>query len=150
MVMRGSFKIRAYDSITGKLKWESPQMENKIVSSSGHGRNIITRQLSGDTTYGIEVDSAEIGTGTNAPADADTNLQTPTLTAIPIANAIVSNDSVVFTIFITNAQLTNGTYREFALRCGSRLFARALISPAITKSSNENLTVDYTITLSST
>lgn len=146
--LKGSYVIRTFCSDTGKLLWESNPIENLIVSGSGgYGRNLVIRQLAGDATYQLEVDSASIGTGTNTPTDADTGLQTPVLASIPIADVIVSNDSVLFRIFITNAQLANGTYNEFGLFSNLRLFARSIISPAFVKGSNQNTSVDYTISL---
>lgn len=148
--LKGSYKIKLWDSLTGKLISETESIPNLIVSGSGgYGRNLIIRQLSGDSTYPIEIDSASIGTGTNTPADTDTGLQTSVLASIPVANMVISNDSLLISFFITNAQLTNGTYSEFGIFCNGRLFARSLISPNVTKGSNQNLSVDYTITLSS-
>ncbi len=152
--LKGSFVIKTWCSLTGKLLWESKTIENLVVSGAGgYGRNLIIRSLVGDTTYPIEIDGAKIGTGTNTPADADTDLQTPTtltgITIIPIANTVVSNDSVVISLYVTNTQLPNGVYTEFGLFSNLRLFSRALISPTFTKGSNQNTTVDYTITLSS-
>lgn len=133
----------------GKLL-ETIQFHNKVVASTGGtGRNIILRQLSGDTTFPMEIDSAEIGTGTNAPADSDTALQTPVLTGIPIANTILTASTLTLTLYVTDVQLANGAYTELALRCGTKLFARALISPTLNKSSNQNISVDYTLSLTS-
>lgn len=157
--LSGSYVIKTWDAskvkdfkdtLCSEPLSVSKRMKNKIVSTSGYGRNLIMRQLAGDTTYSIEIDSAKIGTGTNAPADSDTDLQTAVLSNIPVANVVVSNDSVLITFFITDALLTNGTYKEFGIYCNGRLFARSLISPNFTKGSNQNATVDYTITSSST
>lgn len=150
--MLGSFVIKTYDNRTGKLLYQSKPIKNRIVSSSGYGRNIVIRNLAGDNTYPIEIDGAIIGTGTSTPSDSDTNLQTPTtltgITVIPVASSVVSNDSVVMSFYVTDVQLPNGTYNEFGLKCGSQLFSRAIISPAFTKGTNQNTTVDYTIQLS--
>lgn len=121
---------------------------NKVVSSSGYGRNIIVRQLANDTTYGLYVNSASAGTGTNAPADGDTDLQTPTVTDIPITNASVSNNILTIDVFVADANLANGTYSEFGLFVGSgdRLFSRVLISPSYTKATGEDTLFSYTLT----
>lgn len=142
----GQMRITTRDSITGKIIYQSEWIKNKIVSSDGYGRNIIMRQLTGDTTYAIEIDSAQIGTGTTAPTDGDVALETP-IASFSITAATVNNDSVTFSIFMTDALLANGTYSEFGLRCNSRLFSRILILPTFTKSSNQNTTIDYIITL---
>ncbi len=151
LTIKGSYIIRTWDATTGKLLSETAPIENLIVSgAAGYGRNLIMRQISGDSTYPIEIDSAKIGTGSTAPSDADTDLQTAVLSNIQVANSALSNDSLVLTFFITDALLANGTYNEFGLFCNGRLFARSIISPAFVKGSNQNATIDYTITLSST
>lgn len=148
--IQGSYVIKKWDALTGKLLEESKPIKNLIVSSTGgYGRNIIIRQLASDTTYQIGIDSAKIGTGTNTPADSDTDLQSAVLSNIQVANSVISNNVVVFTFYITDAQLANGTYNEFGLFCDGRLFARSIISPALVKGSNQNLTVDYTLTITS-
>ncbi len=144
---KGSYVLKRWCSLTGKLL-EEIKVDNLIVLSSGHGADIVTRQLGNDTTYSMPIDSAEIGTGTTAPAVTDTNLATPVLTGIDIASYDISTPgTVIVSIFIADADLANGTYKEFALRCGSRLFARSLITPNVAKGTNQNLTVDYTISL---
>lgn len=142
----GKMRITVHDSITGELKSQSKWMVNKIVSSDGYGRNLIMRQLTGDETYDIEVDSAQIGTGSTTPADSDTSLVSASAT-FSITDATVSNDSATFSIFMTDALLPNGTYSEFGLRCNGRLFSRVLILPTFTKSSNQNTTIDYIVSL---
>lgn len=144
--MTGYMRIRTHDSLTDKPLSETAWMKNKIVSSSGYGRNIIMRQLTGDTTYDIEIDSAVIGTGSTAPTDNDTGLVAQTA-SFSITSATVSNDSITFSIFMTDALLANGTYTEFGLKCNGRLFSRVIISPSFTKGSNQNTTIDYIITL---
>lgn len=147
----GSFVIKTWDSKTGKLLWQSKPIKNKVVSSSGYGRNIVIRNLVGDDTYQIEIDGAIIGTGTTAPADSDTGLVTPTtlttISVIPVASYLISNDTVIISFFVTDADLPNGTYKEFGMKCGSQLFSRALITPNFTKGSNQNTSIDYTIQL---
>jgi hypothetical protein len=142
----GKMRITVRDSITGEIISQSKWMKNKIVSSSGYGRNIIMRQLTSDTTYPIPVDSAIIGTGSTAPTDADIALVAQ-VASFSITDKTVSNDQATFSIFMTDALLPNGTYAEFGLKMGSRLFSRVLISPTFTKSSNQNTTIDYIIQL---
>ena len=144
--LKGKLRITKRDSLTGEILYQSDWINNKIVSSSGYGRNIIMRQLAADTTYAIAIDSAQIGTGTNTPADSDIALQTPTAT-FSITDKNVSNDALTISIFMTDALLANGTYSEFGLRCDGRLFSRVLISPTFTKSTNQDTTIDYVISL---
>lgn len=141
----GVLVIKKYKD--GKLIWQSEPMKNKVVSGSGgYGRNLILRRLCGDTTYGFQIDSAAIGTGSTAPADSDTGLQTPVLSGISISNTAVANNVATIDVFITDSALSNGTYREFGFFIGGRLFSRILISPVYTKASGEDTTFSYTLT----
>lgn len=145
--IKGSYVIKKWCSITGKLLWQSKPIENLVVNGTGYGRNIIVNQLAGVTTYPIAINSASIGTGTNVPADSDTGLQTSVLSGILVSDTVISSNMLTLTFYITDAQLANGTYREFGVFCTGRLFARSLITPVFTKGSNQNISVDYTFTL---
>lgn len=145
--IKGSYRIRTWDKDTGKLIWDSGEIKNLIVNSLGYGLDIFTRQLGGDTTYAIEIDSAKIGTGTTAPTSADTDLETAVLSGITVASTSFSVGSVTISFFIPDANLANGTYNEFGIFANGRLFARSIITPAFVKGSNQNTTVDYTITV---
>lgn len=145
---RGAYKIRVHDASTGRVLRQI-ECENLIVNSLGRGYDLISRALGGDETYGVAIDTAQVGTGSNAPTSADTALQTPVLTGIELVQATYpTSGQVVLSFFIADAQLANGTYNEFGLFVGGRLFARSIISPALTKGSNQNVTVEYTITIS--
>lgn len=146
----GKLVIKTYRD--GKLVRQSPVMYNKVVSGSGgYGRNLVIRQLAGDTTYGIAIGSAGIGTGTTAPVDADTGLETVVVQDVAISNVAVSNDEVVVDVFMSNAVLANGSYTEFGLFISTggsrRLFSRVIISPTYTKAAGEDSTFSYTIGL---
>jgi hypothetical protein len=146
ITFRGRMKITT--SKNGKVLRETGWMENRIVSSDTHGRNLVMRRLMGDNTYGIEIDSAEIGTDDTAAADAQTALIAPVVTGVTISNAIVTDDDeLTLTIFMSDATLANGTYKEFALRIGAKLFSRVVISPNYSKSAGEDSTFTYVITL---
>jgi len=126
----------------------SEPMPNKVVSGTGgHGRNLIARQLAGDTTYPLAITSAAAGSGSTAPADGDTGLETPVASNIPITRMIVTNNVLQVDVFVSSANLANGTYREFGLFCGAQLFARIIISPDYTKASGEDTLFTYTLTL---
>lgn len=132
----------------GELVWRSERMPNKVVSSSGgYGRNLIARQLAGDTTYPLAINSAAIGDGTTAPADSDTGLGNSLASGISITNIVVSNGSLQVDVFVADGALPNGTYKEFGLFCTGRLFARILISPNYTKATGEDTLFSYTLNL---
>ena len=131
----------------GKPVREIGRFPNKVVVSNGYGRNLIARRLIGDTTYGIEIDSAALGTDGTAAADVQTDLLAPTVTGIPLTDGSAVNGVVTIDVFVADANLANGTYREFGLFIGGRLFARVVISPAYTKVSGEDTLFSYELTL---
>lgn len=144
----GSYTIKVTDARTGALKRVIGPIKNLIVASSGYGTDLVTRALGGDTTYQLEIDSAAIGSGSTAPTAADTGLGTSVLAGIAVASVdYPTTGQVILSFFIPDGDLANGTYNEFGIFANLRLFARSLITPAFTKGSNENTTVDYTITL---
>lgn len=143
----GSLVIKTYKD--GVLVRETAPMKNKIVAGSGgYGRNLVIRQLAGDTTYGIEIDSAAIGDDNTTPADSDTALGNSLVSGISVSNVSVSNDEVVFDFFASNATLPDDEYKEFGMFIGGRLFSRVLISPTYTKATGEDTIFSYTVTLS--
>lgn len=120
---------------------------NKVVMSSGYGRNIIARQIAGDTTYSLEIDSASLGDSNTAAADAQTDLLSPLVQDIPITDSRATNDLVTTDVFVADANLPDDTYEEFGLFCDGRLFARVVISPAYTKASGEDTLFTYELKL---
>lgn len=139
--------IKKYKAGTKELIWESGPIKNLVVSGSGgYGRNLIMRQLAGDTTYPIEIDSAAIGSGTDAPADSDTGLQTAVVSGVSVSTSTATNDVLTIDVFMSDTTLPDGTYSEFGLFCNLRLFARILISPSYTKDPGEDTIFTYTLT----
>lgn len=146
---KGSFVIRTYKAGTKILLRESPVMHNKIVSgSSGYGRNLVLRALAGDPTYGTEIDGAGIGTGSPVLSDSTIALTAEVTDEFFRSAVSVSNDSLIVSWFITDENLPDGTYTEFRMSIGGRLFNLAAISPSHVKGTGEDTSVDYTISLS--
>lgn len=132
----------------GILQRHIGPIPNKVVSSSGgYGRNIIARQLIGDTTYPIEIDSVALGDGATAPADANTGLGNSLVSGLSITEATVSNNVVTIKVFAADIDLPDDTYSEFGLFCNGRLFARILITPSYTKETGEDTLFVYELTL---
>lgn len=146
--MRGELTIKVFDSKTGELKRTIGPCPNKVVSSAGYGRNLILRWMAGDATYPIVINSAAVGSGSTAPADGDTGLQTSVHSGLGITNFGVSNNILTVDVFVPDASLTNVTYREFGLFATNRLISRLLISPVYTKVSGEDTLFSYTLTMS--
>lgn len=144
----GRYIITVKDDATGKVV-ERVEGKNLIVSGAGgYGRNIVIRNIAGDDTFPMEVTTVSLGTGTNVPADSDTDLQTPTSTGHNIVSTVVSNDQVELRFFIADVNIPNDIYREIGLFCTGRLFARSLITPNFSKSAGQSVTIQYTIILS--
>ncbi len=142
----GYLRIRAMRD--GIVVRETDPIPNKVVSGSGgYGRNLVARQLAGDTTYPLEIDSAALGDDDTAPADSDTALGNSLVSGIGITNIVVSNNSLQIDVFIADGSLPDDTYKELGLFCGGRLFARILISPSYTKATGEDTLFTYTLPL---
>lgn len=127
----------------------SPWIENLIVNNNDHGLNLIIQRLAGEVTYDIDIANASIGTGTNAPSANDTDLQTPVLTNILLARISNTLSTVTAEFFMTDAELADGTYKEFGVFVNSlnkKLFARSLITPNHVKSAGEDTLVEYEFT----
>ena len=125
-------------------KWNN----NLIMLGTNTGLNLFIKRLLGTKLYDPEITQAKIGTGDTAPADADTDLETTVLAGILVSKSTEESAGVVtFEFFMSDADLTEGTYREFGIFCSSQLFARALILPVYSKSVGEDSQVEYTLTL---
>ena len=131
----------------GKVTRKSGPFPNKFISSTGYGRNLVLRAMTGDSTYPIIIDSAAVGSGNTAAADSDIALVTPVASGLTITNMVVVNDQLTVDVFVPDASLPNGTYKEFGLFATSRLLSRILISPNYTKATGEDTLFTYSLTL---
>lgn len=143
--MIGRYKITTLEK--GKIVSETDWINNLIMEGVSNGTGIITRQLVADTTFPIAITSASIGTSATAPAITDTALVASVLSGIIVRTKSASANVATLSFFITDAELANGTYREFGLFCGARLFARSLISPVFTKTTGQDAIITYEITI---
>ena len=150
LTLKGKFRYTKYRN--GEVVYVSPWIENLILQNDAPcGLYVILNRMLGITTHDIEITSAEIGTGSTAPAITDTSLVAMVLDGIPIATrSRDADDEITFVFFINDKELADGTYNEIGLRAGTQLFARALIDPSFTKSTGEDFRFDYTITASPT
>lgn len=120
---------------------------NRVVSSSGYGRNLIARQLAGDTTYPLAIDSASVGDDGTAAADGQTGLGNALVEDIPLTSIGATGDTVTVDVFVADANLPDDSYEEFGLFCDGRLFSRVVIDPAYTKASGEDTLFSYELTI---
>lgn len=119
-------------------------VNNKIMASAGYGVNLLLRQMAGDTAYPILIDGVAFGTGTNAPAEGDTALQTETVSGISPADlTVASAKQLIVDVFVPSGVMPNATYREIGLKMNNRLFARSSLN--YTKTANKDTTIEYTI-----
>ncbi len=93
----------------------------------------------------LPITSLEIGTGSTAPNITDTGLVTLTLAGVSVRTASATATTALFSFFIPDIDLPNGTYRELLLRSGTQIFARSLISPVFTKSAGQDVIISYEI-----
>lgn len=130
----------------GETVREAGPFKNKVVSSSGYGRNLIMRTLAGDTTYPIEIDSAAIGDDSTAPTDGDTGLGHALVSGLSITNASAANNILTIDVFVPDGSLPDDTYAEFGFFADGRLMSRVLITPAYSKAAGEDTLFSYSMT----
>ncbi len=143
--LTGKYRITKTNSLTGEIVSVSEWIHNKIMLDSGVGVGLLIARLGGDTSNDCVITSAEIGTGDTAPTDSDTDLETPVVTGILTALQEISATEVHLYFYIPDANLPNGTYKEFGIRSGTALFARSILTPSFVKGSNEDTNVEYII-----
>lgn len=150
--MMGMVTVIKTDSKTGEVLSVIKQ-KNRIMLGTDTGKSLILQRLIGTNTYSANITHAEIGTGTNTPADSDTALQTPT-TREAKTTATISSNVATFQFFFPSADLPNGTYREFGTFIDGtgtigtgKIFNRALFASAYVKATGEDTTVQLDITI---
>lgn len=146
--MKGVYKFTLEDIYTGKKRVF--EYENLIPTV---GRTAIADHLTNasPSPASLRANYTALGSGTTAPANGDTQLQTETFRKA-IASQTKSNNIAYMTAFYTAAEAV-ATHREagvFINGTGTAnsgtLFSRVAIN--ITKSGTETLTIDYSITIS--
>jgi hypothetical protein len=141
----GFLTIRRFRN--GELLSVSDPIPNKVVSSEGYGRNLILRWMTGEATYPIVIETAALGDDGTAAVDGDTALGNETVADIPLTDSTVSGDELTIDVFVADANLPNGTYRELGFFADGRLMVRIVIDPDYTKVSGEDTLFTYTLAL---
>lgn len=147
-VPTGKVLIELRDAKTGKLKFKK-LVDNMFVTA---GKNSLADALRGTTANnkGI-ITYCALGTGSTAPALADTTLQTEIVRKL-VSVRSVSGNVATFQTFFTTAE-GNGSLREAGLfgddasstANSGTLFARVAINR--TKTSGDTLTLTWSITI---
>lgn len=146
--LKGVYTFTIRDAKTGRIK-RVMTVENIIPTV---GREMLANNLTAASpTNTPRVTHVALGSGTNAPANGDTTLQTETYRNAAASRTNVNNVAYVTGFF--SATETSGTYREVALFCNGTgsadsgvLLSRVAVN--ITKSTSETLTIDWTLTIS--
>ena len=146
--MYGVYKFTLRDINTGEVTVK--EYKNLIPTV---GRAAIASWLtnSSPTPASMRLNYTALGTGTTAPANGDTQLQTETFRKA-IASETNSNNIAYATAFYTAPEVS-GTFKEAGIFMNATgtansgtLFSRVAID--ITKTTSQTLTIDYTITIS--
>lgn len=148
IIPEGAVLLRLFDAKTGKLKAED-LYQNMIVDT---GKQAIADALRGATNNnrGI-ITYCGVGTGTTAPTEADTDLETE-LFRKEVSVRTVSGNVATFQTFFTTEE-ANGSLQEAglfgdgatAVADSGTMFARVLINR--TKTSNDTLTLNWNVTI---
>lgn len=151
--LNGKIKIITYRAGTKEIIRETDWTPNRVMIGTDTGKDIILDRLNGVNTYSLNITHADIGTGTNTPADSDTALQTPIARAAK-ANGVLAGNVLSLYFFWADVDLTNGTYREFGSFVDGtttvstgKIFNRALFASPYVKASSEDTTMQLDITL---
>jgi hypothetical protein len=149
----GKVRVIKTNSLTGEVISVSEWSPNRIMLGTDTGKDLIIDRLNSTNTYSLNINYADIGTGTNTPVDGNTTLQTVTARA-PKANGTVSSNVLSLFFFWASADLANGSYNEFGMFVDGtatvstgKIFNRVLFGTTYTKATNEDTTVQCNITL---
>lgn len=156
MSIKGQVRITKYRAGTQEILWQSPWMDNIVVNSADHGRNIVVQRLVGTNTYSLNITHGEIGTSAGAVSNSDTGLGTPVLRVVTaLASIGVALNVAQLQFFMTDTQLPDGTYYEFGTfidgssgTATGQMFNHILFSTPYTKTAGEDTTIEVDFTVS--
>jgi hypothetical protein len=142
----GQCQVILKDAITGKIKYDHIY-KNMVVTT---GKNSIAAGLQGQASTGV-ITYCALGTGSTAPALADTKLQTEIVRKLVSARSVSANVAT-FTTFFTTSE-GNGSLKEAGLfgdnasgtADSGSLFCHVAINR--TKTSGDTLTLAWTVTV---
>lgn len=148
IIPTGSLQLILRNAATGRIK-SVDTVPNMVVTA---GKSAIADALQGTTenNKGI-ITYCAVGTGSTAPVEADTTLETELFRKLISVRSVTAN-AALFETFYTTSE-ANGTLAEAGLfgddasasADSGTLFARVLISR--TKSANDTLTLRWTLTI---
>lgn len=142
----GEIKATIQDAKTGKIK-RIYRYKNLIVTV---GRSVIAQRLSGTITYSLTINYGALGTGTTAPTNGDTQLETEVYRKA--VGSATHEDNIAYVDMFFAAGDCNGTYKEFGyfidgsgVADSGQLWNRVAVD--WTKSATESLTVEGKFTI---
>ena len=156
-ILQGHFTITHVDSDGNVLAYI--QTENLVVNE---GMECVADHVFGTTSCTAEAvfQFLALGTGTTAPADAQTALVTESGTCARVQDASPAIDTattgqrgVTVTSLFSGGTCEAQAFGETGLFDASstgNMLARSLISPTISLGTGDTLSIDYTITLNNT
>ena len=147
-------EVRIIATKDGKIVHSTPWMKNKVPLSADNGRNLILQALSGDYSDSLELTHGEIGTGTTAATDNDTDTETVVARG-EVRYAGVSANILNFKFFFSDSALADGSYTEItswingaAGNGTGHLFNRLVFaSTPYVKASGEDTTIQVRATM---
>ncbi len=156
-ILKGYFTITHSDTDENIIR--TIQTDNLIVNE---GMECVADHVFGTTSCVAEAvfQFLAVGTGTTAPADAQTALVTESGTCARVQDATPAiNTATTGQRAITVSSLFSGSTCEaqafgetgvFDASTSGNMLARSLISPTITLGAGDTLTIDYTVTINNT
>ena len=122
---------------------------NAILVTPSRGSDLITQVIAGLPGSSIEITHCGLGTGTAATDANTTSLQNEVVKELPktrVTSRTATSISIDF--FLPSGAVPNNTYREMGVWCGAFLFARIVLSPVLSKGSNQDFLVKYQFSIS--
>ena len=149
----GKVRIIQTKAGTDEVIAVSPWSKNMVMRGVDTGIDVILDRLVGVATYTLNLNYADIGTGTNAPALTDTQLQTPTARALRVTGSVTTNVATL-RFFFADGALSNATYNEFATFMDGtatvstgKIFNRVLFSSPYVKTAGVDTTIEVSFTI---
>ena len=121
-----------------------------MVSSSGYGRNIIARQLAGDTSILLAI-TAESSWHRQyrRRQTSDRARVNPLVEDIPITNKVAVDDELTVDVFVADGNLPDDTYQRSCFFIGGRMFCRVVIFSCLHQGVGRGYAVSYSLSLTS-
>lgn len=147
LILKGHYRFTLRDTKTGKVR--TYEAENVVTTALKE--ELISQLFEAAESSDILITYGLVGTGTNTPSAADTQLQTE-IARTTIASLSSASTVGYATAFFSESE-GNGTLKEAGIVFGGSASANTgtLISRVainITKTSSETLTMDWSLTIS--